>query len=95
MKRFLTGPGLPALMLAAPARRRGGVALRSPAVRWLQPITWRADAVASLASLGTGIAYVLNYRLIADEGPYRRIDHQLPLASGGGSRGVLVLAEPA
>ncbi|WP_166381793.1 DMT family transporter [Catellatospora methionotrophica] len=37
-----------------------------------QAITWRVDAVASvvvLGVLGTGAAYVLNYRLIADVGP--------------------------
>lgn len=38
--------------------------LRSP--------TWRIDTVASLVvlgALGTGLAYVLNYRIIQDEGP--------------------------
>jgi drug/metabolite transporter (DMT)-like permease len=37
----------------------------------LQAVHWRWDAIAALAvlgALGTGIAYVLNYRLITDEG---------------------------
>ena len=37
----------------------------------LQPVHFRWDAIAALAvlgCLGTGIAYILNYRLITDEG---------------------------
>ena len=34
--------------------------------------TWRPDAIAALIALGligTGIAYVINYRIITDDGP--------------------------
>jgi drug/metabolite transporter (DMT)-like permease len=34
--------------------------------------TWRADAIAALLALGvigTGVAYVINYRIIGDDGP--------------------------
>jgi hypothetical protein len=54
--------------------RPGNPARRSPvlgAFAGLQAVHWRWDAIAALAvlgALGTGIAYVLNYRLITDEG---------------------------
>ena len=72
MGRYLTGRGIPPLMLSA--------AQLSVAVGWLllalpiggrTTIHWRPDAVLAVAVLGifgTGFAYVLNYRLIADEG---------------------------
>jgi hypothetical protein len=37
------------------------------------PPTWRADAIAALLILrviGTGVAYVINHRIISDDGPY-------------------------
>jgi drug/metabolite transporter (DMT)-like permease len=72
MGRFLTGRGIPPLMLSASqlAAATAILAVVVP-VAGLQTPTWRADAVMSvliLGAFGTGIAYVLNYRLIADEG---------------------------
>ena len=60
-------------MLAA-ARLTLGAILLGTAVPWIgrQPITLSSDVVLSVVALGvlsTGIAYVLNYRLIQDEGP--------------------------
>jgi uncharacterized membrane protein len=51
-----------------------GAVLLGSAVPWigLQPITLTGSVVLSVVALGvlsTGIAYVLNYRLIQDEGP--------------------------
>jgi drug/metabolite transporter (DMT)-like permease len=98
MGRFLTGRGIPPLMLAACQLGAATVwlCLALP-VGGLQPITWRADAVVSLAilgALGTGIAYVLNYRLIADEGPTvaSTVSYLLPVVAI--LAGFLVLAEP-
>lgn len=73
MGKYLTGRGIPALVLSASQLFAASVFLvLAVPVAGMQPITWRTDAVASvvvLGVLGTGIAYVLNYRLIADEGP--------------------------
>jgi drug/metabolite transporter (DMT)-like permease len=97
MGRFLTGRGIPPLMLAA-CQLGAAVVLLCVAlpVSGLQPITWRADAVVSLAILGTlgsGVAYVLNYRLIADEGPTAAstVSYLLPVVAI--LAGYLVLAE--
>jgi drug/metabolite transporter (DMT)-like permease len=51
-----------------------GAVLLGTAVPWIgrQPITLSSTVVLSVVALGvlsTGIAYVLNYRLIQDEGP--------------------------
>ena len=51
-----------------------GAVLLGTAVPWIgrQPITLSSSVVLSVVALGvlsTGIAYVLNYRLIQDEGP--------------------------
>ena len=72
MRRFLTGRGLPPLALAASQLTVATalLALGAPIVA-RTPITLTGDVVASilaLGALGTGIAYLLNYRLIADEG---------------------------
>jgi drug/metabolite transporter (DMT)-like permease len=61
------------LVLAA-AQLSFGAVLLGTAVPWIgrQPITLSGSVVLSvvaLAVLSTGIAYVLNYRLIQDEGP--------------------------
>ncbi|ROT28011.1 DMT family transporter [Micromonospora sp. HM5-17] len=73
MGRFLTNRGTPPLMLAASQLAAGaGLALLAVPVAGLTPPVWRADAVVSLAILGilgTGVAYLLHYRLVADEGP--------------------------
>jgi drug/metabolite transporter (DMT)-like permease len=73
-----------------------GFAILLPIVL-MQPITWRADAVLSVVVLGvfgTGVAYVLNYRLIADEGPATAsiTTYLLPVVAV--ALGYLVLAEP-
>jgi drug/metabolite transporter (DMT)-like permease len=52
-------------------------------------------AVIILGALGTGIAYVLNYQLIRDEGPIpaSAVTYLLPIVSV--SLGTLILGEPA
>jgi len=74
MGRFLTNRGVPPLMLSACQLAAGTVliALALPFGGGFTPLAWRGDAMTSLLVLsvfGTAIAYVLNYRLIADEGP--------------------------
>jgi drug/metabolite transporter (DMT)-like permease len=73
MGRFLTNRGIPPLMLSASQLAAGAVLMlfALPFGGLVAP-HWRFDAVASLIILGifgTGLAYVLNYRLIGDEGP--------------------------
>jgi drug/metabolite transporter (DMT)-like permease len=73
MGRFLTGRGIPPIMLSA-CQLAAGAALMLVALPFggLAAPHWRVDAVAALLILGvfsTGVAYVLNYRLIGDEGP--------------------------
>lgn len=73
MGKFLTNKGTPPIMLSA-SQLAAGAALMVLALPFggLVAPHWRLDAVASLVILGvlgTGLAYVLNYRLIADEGP--------------------------
>jgi drug/metabolite transporter (DMT)-like permease len=70
---LLTNRGIEPLMLAA-AQLTLGAVLLSAAVPWIgpQPMTLSSSVVLSVVALGvlsTGIAYVLNYRLIQDEGP--------------------------
>jgi drug/metabolite transporter (DMT)-like permease len=70
---LLTNRGMEPLVLAAAQLTLGAVLLGS-AVPWIgrQPITLSGSVVLSVVALGvlsTGIAYVLNYRLIQDEGP--------------------------
>jgi drug/metabolite transporter (DMT)-like permease len=70
---LLTNRGMEPLVLAA-AQLTLGAVLLSAAVPWIgrQPMTLSSSVVLSVVALGvlsTGIAYVLNYRLIQDEGP--------------------------
>jgi drug/metabolite transporter (DMT)-like permease len=70
---LLTNRGIEPLVLAA-AQLTLGAVLLSAAVPWIgrQPMTLSSSVVLSVVALGvlsTGIAYVLNYRLIQDEGP--------------------------
>ena len=70
---LLTNRGIEPLVLAA-AQLTLGTVLLSAAVPWIgrQPMTLSTTVVLSVVALGvlsTGIAYVLNYRLIQDEGP--------------------------
>ncbi|MEV6630079.1 DMT family transporter [Actinoplanes sp. NPDC051470] len=73
MSKFLTNKGIPSIMLSASQLAAGAVLmlLVLPFGGLVAP-HWRFDAIGSLVILGifgTGLAYVLNYRLIADEGP--------------------------
>ena len=94
--RFLTNRGLPPLTLAAGQliAATGLLALAIP-VAGLQTPSWRADALLSvliLGAIGTGAAYVLNYRLIADEGPAASVvTYLLPVVAIG--LGVVFLDE--
>ena len=72
MDRYLARRGIPPLVLSASQLTAATVlvAIVFP-FAGLQPIHLQWDAIAALAilgCLGTGIAYVLNYRLITDEG---------------------------
>ena len=72
-RRLLTNRDTEPLVLAA-AQLTIGTCLLGVAMPWLgrQPVTLSATVVLSVVALGvlsTGIAYVLNYRLIQDEGP--------------------------
>ena len=72
-RRLLTNRGVEPLVLAA-AQLTFGAVLLGAAVPWIgrQPIELSGPIVLSVVALGvlsTGIAYVLNYRLIQDEGP--------------------------
>jgi len=73
MGRYLTNRGMPPIVLSAAQliAASGLLALATP-FGGLTPPTWRADAVLGLAILGilgTGVAYVINYRIISDDGP--------------------------
>jgi drug/metabolite transporter (DMT)-like permease len=70
---LLTNRGTEPLVLAA-AQLTLGAVLLGTAMPWIgpQPMTLSSSVVLSVVALGvlsTGIAYVLNYRLIQDEGP--------------------------
>jgi drug/metabolite transporter (DMT)-like permease len=71
-RRFLTGTGYSSLSLAAGQLLVGTVALAVVApVFTSSPTQWRISAVVSVAllgALGTGIAYLLNYGIIAAAG---------------------------
>jgi drug/metabolite transporter (DMT)-like permease len=72
MDRYLARRGLPPLVLSA-GQLIAAVVLLAIVLPFagLQPIHMRWDAIAALTvlgRLGTGIAYILNYRLITDEG---------------------------
>ena len=70
--RLLARRGLPPLILSAGQLIAAAVLLAIVLpFAGLQPIHMRWDAIAALTvlgCLGTGIAYILNYRLITDEG---------------------------
>ncbi|WP_184840532.1 DMT family transporter [Allocatelliglobosispora scoriae] len=97
MGRFLANRGVPPLMLSASQLGAATVLLAfALPFAGLQPITWRADAVVSILIHGmlcTGAAYVLNYRLISDEGPTAAsvVTYLLPVVSI--TLGALVLHE--
>jgi len=72
MDRYLARRGIPPLVLAASQLVAATVLLAIVLpFAGLPPVHFRCDAIAALAvlgCLGTGIAYILNYRLITDEG---------------------------
>ena len=72
MDRYLARRGLPPLVLSAGQLIAAAVLLAIVLpFAGLRPIHMRWDAIAALTvlgCLGTGIAYILNYRLITDEG---------------------------
>ncbi|BCL14069.1 DMT family transporter [Micromonospora sagamiensis] len=73
MGRYLAGRGISPIVLSA-SQLGAATALLALAMPFagLEPPVWRVDAVLSLlvlGILGTGVAYVLNYRIISDEGP--------------------------
>jgi drug/metabolite transporter (DMT)-like permease len=72
-RRLLTNRGTTPLVLSA-AQLSAGAVLLGVVTPWIgrQPVTLSGTVVLSVVALGvvsTGIAYVLNYRLIQDEGP--------------------------
>jgi drug/metabolite transporter (DMT)-like permease len=98
MARHLTGRGIPPLVLSACqlATATAILAVATP-IAGRQPVHLAADVVASIAVLGllgTGIAYVLNYRLITDDGPTAAsaVTYLLPVVAV--ILGAAVLSEP-
>jgi drug/metabolite transporter (DMT)-like permease len=72
-RRLLTNRGTEPLVLSA-AQLTAGALLLGAVAPWIgrQPVTLTGTVALSVMALGvlsTGIAYVLNYRLIQDEGP--------------------------
>ena len=73
MGRYLTGRGLPPLVLSASQliAASGLLILATPFGGLANP-AWRPDAITAvliLGIIGTGLAYVINYRIISDDGP--------------------------
>ena len=98
MGRFLTNRGLPPLVLSTGQliAASGLLVLAAPFGGFAVP-TWRTDAVIALLALGiigTGIAYVINYRIISDDGPVlaSTVTYLLPVVAV--ILGALVLAGP-
>jgi drug/metabolite transporter (DMT)-like permease len=98
MGRYLTNRGIPPLMLSVGQLAAATVlTLAVIPVAGMHPIDWRWDAVISLVLLGvlaTGLAYVLSYRIIEDEGPVvaSTVTYLLPIVAV--ALGWVVLREP-
>lgn len=97
-RRFLSAGDLSPLVLSSGQMIAGAapLALLAPAIA-REPVTLTASVVTSvivLGVLGTGVAYVLNYRLIADEGATAAstVTYLLPIVAV--VLGVLILSEP-
>jgi drug/metabolite transporter (DMT)-like permease len=97
MGKFLANKGIPPIALSASQLAAGAILMvfTLPFGGLVAP-HWRLDAIASLLILGvfgTGLAYVLNYRLITDEGPTAAstTTYLLPLVAVG--LGALVVDE--
>ncbi len=99
MGRQLAGRGLSPLVLsAAQLTAATGLLLLVTPVAGLQPIQLTPTvlvAISILGALGTGAASVLNYRLIADEGPTATstVTYLLPVVAV--VLGIVFLSEPA
>lgn len=98
MGRYLTNRNLPPLVLSA-----GQLIAASGLLALALPFggtgtgSWRPDAMAALLTLGvigTGLAYVLNYRIITDDGPVlaSTVTYLLPVVAV--LAGLVVLDEP-
>jgi drug/metabolite transporter (DMT)-like permease len=98
MGRYLTNRGLPPLVLSAGQLiAAAGLLILATPFGGLADPTWRPDAVAALillGAVGTGVAYVINYRIITDDGPVlaSTVTYLLPVVAV--VLGALVLAEP-
>jgi len=97
-RRFLTGRGFSALVLSTGQVAAGAVllVLATPMVA-RSPVMLTPTVIASLlvlGILGTGVAYVLNYRLIADEGAVAAstVTYLIPVVAV--VLGALILNEP-
>lgn len=97
MSRYLTNRNLPPLVLSAGQliAASGLLALALPFGGTLAG-AWRPDAIGALLGLGilgTGLAYVLNYRIITDDGPLlaSTVTYLLPVVAV--LAGVIVLDE--
>jgi drug/metabolite transporter (DMT)-like permease len=97
-RRFLTGHGFSALVLSTGQMAAGAalLVLAAPIVAG-SPVTLTPTVITSvlvLGVLGTGVAYVLNYRLIADEGAVAAstVTYLLPVVAV--VLGALILNEP-
>jgi drug/metabolite transporter (DMT)-like permease len=99
MGRRLAGRGLSPLVLsAAQLTAATGLLLLLTPVAGRQPIQLTPAVLAAisiLGALGTGTAYVLNYRLITDEGPTATstVTYLLPVVAV--VLGIVFLSEPA
>jgi drug/metabolite transporter (DMT)-like permease len=99
MGRRLAGRGLSPLVLsAAQLTAATGLLVLVTPVGGLQPVRLTPAVLAAisiLGVLGTGAAYVLNYRLIADEGPTATstVTYLLPVVAV--VLGIVFLGEPA
>ncbi len=98
MGRYLAGRNVPPLVLSAGQliAASGLLALALPFGGDLA-VGWKPDAVAALLILGvigTGLAYVLNYRIITDDGPVlaSTVTYLLPVVAV--LAGLVVLGEP-
>ena len=95
--RYLSGTGFSPVVLSA-VQMGAATAWLTPALLLdrLDVPAWRGDAVASLLVLGvvgTGFAYVLNYRIIADDGPLLASTVTYLLPAVAVALGALVLGE--
>lgn len=85
--RHLAGRGAaPIALSAAQILTAGGITTLALPLGGLQPVDLRVDAVLAVVVLGvfgTGFAFVLNYRLITDEGPTQAatVGYLLPVVS--------------